>query len=403
MGTNFNYDDADHQLIYNDINGGASSGPLQETSRAWQRLADDVGVTAKEYVVKAIRSILVSREGVAAEAATTGTATMLPWLDDAAVTAQGAAQRVQNQAEHWVTAKDSVPPVPPAPLSTDFLANPTEWFAEKMDWFPGLTTEEEKAQQRQQDTAEQARQAMRVYQTSSNGNLDSPPVFTAPQPLDGTLGAPAPADPRVNGGGARPGVAGPAGWADHQPVDQPVDTAAQLASGQTGPGRTGAPGSAGWAGNPIPGQGGAPGQGITPGLVPFGPGPGGGVAAENARPGSVRPGVAGGGRFPVPDAGRGRVGPRPGAGGADFGPGPGIHPAPNAAGGARAGAASAGAGRGSGAGVFGAPLGAGTGTGHSGDQDHEYRRKYLIESNANAIVGELPPAAPPVIGVDRDD
>lgn len=96
---------------------------------------------------------------------------MLPWLNDAALAAQVAAQRVQSQAEHWVRAKDSVPPVPPAPVSTDFLANPTEWFAEKTDWFPGLTTEEEKAQQRQQDAAEQARQAMRVYQASSNSNL----------------------------------------------------------------------------------------------------------------------------------------------------------------------------------------------------------------------------------------
>ena len=104
MGTNFNYDDTDHQLIYDNVNGGASSGPLQEISRAWQQLADDVGVTAKEYVEKAIRSILTSREGAAADAAAAGTGTMLPWLADAAVNAQGAAQRVQSQAEYWVTA-----------------------------------------------------------------------------------------------------------------------------------------------------------------------------------------------------------------------------------------------------------------------------------------------------------
>jgi hypothetical protein len=55
-----------------------------------------------------------------------------------------------------------------------------------MDWIPGLTTEEEKARQRRQEAAEQARQAMRVYQTSSNGNVDPAPAFTTPQALDGS-------------------------------------------------------------------------------------------------------------------------------------------------------------------------------------------------------------------------
>jgi hypothetical protein len=75
-----------------------------------------------------------------------------------------------------------------------------------MDWFPGLTTEEEKAQQRQQDAAEQARQAMRVYQSSSNGNLDPAPAFTAPQALDASIGALPLTDARA-GGGAAPAAA----------------------------------------------------------------------------------------------------------------------------------------------------------------------------------------------------
>ncbi|MGH3813271.1 MAG: hypothetical protein ACRDUV_12560, partial [Pseudonocardiaceae bacterium] len=69
MGTNFNYDDTDHQVIFDRINGGAGSDSLQEVSRAWQRLGDDVGVTGKSYVQSAIRGILASREGAAAEAA----------------------------------------------------------------------------------------------------------------------------------------------------------------------------------------------------------------------------------------------------------------------------------------------------------------------------------------------
>ncbi|MGH3916131.1 MAG: hypothetical protein ACRDTC_22395 [Pseudonocardiaceae bacterium] len=67
MGTNFNYDDADHQVIYDNINGGVGSQPLQEVSQAWKQLAQDVGDTAKTYVEKALRGILASREGTAAQ------------------------------------------------------------------------------------------------------------------------------------------------------------------------------------------------------------------------------------------------------------------------------------------------------------------------------------------------
>ncbi|MGH3670007.1 MAG: hypothetical protein ACRDSH_05155, partial [Pseudonocardiaceae bacterium] len=97
-----------------------------------------------------------------------------------ALVATTAAQRAQGQAEYWVTAKNTIPSVPSAPKAAGFFSDPAEWAAQKMDWLPGLTTEEEKAEQRQQDAAEQARQAMRTYQSSSNGNVDLTPAFTAP-------------------------------------------------------------------------------------------------------------------------------------------------------------------------------------------------------------------------------
>lgn len=34
------------------------------------------------------------------------------------------------------------------------------------------------------------------------------------------------------------------------------------------------------------------------------------------------------------------------------------------------------------------------------EQDREHRSKYLIHTDSNAIVGDLPPTAPPVIGAD---
>jgi PPE family protein len=93
MGTNFNYDDTDHQVIFDRINGGAGSSSLQEVSRAWQRLGDDVGVTGKAYVQSAIRGILASREGAAADAAAAATGAMLPWMDHVALIAATASQR----------------------------------------------------------------------------------------------------------------------------------------------------------------------------------------------------------------------------------------------------------------------------------------------------------------------
>jgi hypothetical protein len=207
MGTNFNYDDTSHQVIFDHINGGAGSDSLQQNSQEWQQLGDDIGAAGKAYMQSAIRVILATRRGAAADAAAAATSAMLPWMDDVAQIASTAAQRAQGQAEHWVTAKNSVPPVPPTPKSAGFTSDPAEWAAEKLDWFPGVSSDEEKAQLRQQDAAEQARQAMRIYQSNSNGNVDPGPAFTAPQALDGSVGTLPLSDPRVDNAGT-PEMAG---------------------------------------------------------------------------------------------------------------------------------------------------------------------------------------------------
>lgn len=406
MGTNFNYDDTDHQIIFDRINGGVGSDSLQEVSRAWQRLGDDVGVTGKSYVQSAIRGILGSREGAAAEAAAAATGAMLPWMDDVALIASAAAQRTQGQADYWVTAKHNVPPVPPAPVSAGFFGDPSEWFAQKMDWFPGLTTEEETAQQRQQDAAEQARQAMRVYQSSSNGNIDPAPAFTAPQSMDASIGALPLTDARVDGTTTPAAMGG--GTLGHHPAAhqpaapqpavqpmaayQPVATAPQLAEGGPAGQSNVPPGTGRLAGNPTPGQS------MTPSPLPVGTGLGGGAGRDSARPAPVRSGAAGtrvGGAGG--GAGRAAFGPRPSAGAAQFGPQPGhsAHSPTEGMTGARGAATSAGATRGAG---YGEPLVGGAG--QRGEQDREHRSKYLVHDESNAIVGDLPPTAPPVIGED---
>jgi hypothetical protein len=418
MGTNFNYDDTDHQVIFDRINGGVGSGSLQEASQAWQRLGDDVGAIGKSYVHSGLRDILASRQGAAADAAAAVTSAMLPWMDDVAQIATAAAQRTQGQADYWVTAKHNVPPVPPAPQSASFFGDPTEWMAQKMDWLPGLTTEEEKAQQRQQDAAEQARQAMRVYQSSSNGNVDLTPAFTSPQALNASIGALPLTDARVDGAGsAAPASTGGAVGhhaAAHQPAAhpmaayQPVATTAQLADGgPAGPGNV-APGSAQWAGSPTPGQG------MAHGAVPVGTG----LGASAAGRGSARSVQVGGGGVPGALFGRGGsgaggapgaggasrsgtggtgFGPKPSVGAAQFSPRPDIsaHPAAEGVNGARGTAAAPSAMRGAG---YGEPLvGA---AGQRGEGDREHRSKYLVYDDSNAIVGDLPPTAPPVIGAD---
>lgn len=114
MGTNFDYDDADHQAIFDAINGGARSGPLQEASRAWQQLGHDIGAAGKSYVQGAISGIFTSREGVATSAAAVATGTMLPWMDDVARIATIAAQRAQSQADYLGHCPAQHPAGPPA-------------------------------------------------------------------------------------------------------------------------------------------------------------------------------------------------------------------------------------------------------------------------------------------------
>ena len=412
MGTDFNYDDADHQAIFDAINGGVRSGPLQEASRAWQQLGHDIGATGKSYVQGAISGILTSREGAAAAAAAAATGAMLPWMDDVARITTIAAQRAQSQADYWVTAQHNVPPVPPAPQSTGFLSDPTEWAAERMDWFPGVTSDREQAEKHRQDAAEQARQAMRVYQSSSNGNIDPGPVFTAPQALDGSIGGLPLTNPHVGSAIAPPTMGGGGAGAHqahllatHQPAAshpaayQPAATVSQLAQG----GHAGTAGS----GAPAPGRwGGNPGQGGTPRALPVGTGFGDSTAGRGpAKPSTVRGGATAA-RYGGARGGTGRgtghtagFSPRPSAG---FGPRPALstHPSIDDMSGTPAGTGSAAGTRTASGTSYGKPFA--TGTSQRGEQDREHRSKYLVPGDSNAIVGDLPPTAPPVIGEDPD-
>jgi hypothetical protein len=137
MGTNFNYDDTSHQVIFDHINGGAGSGALQDSSQQWQKLGQEIGSTGKSYVQTAISGILENRKGAAAQASVSAVGAMVPWMDNVTQVAVKAAQRAQEQADYWVTAKNSVPPVPPAPKSTASSVTPVNGPPRKWTGFQG--------------------------------------------------------------------------------------------------------------------------------------------------------------------------------------------------------------------------------------------------------------------------
>lgn len=406
MGTAFDYDETSHQVISDHINGGAGSDALQEISRSWQQLGDGVGTTCKSFVQSAIGGILTAQQGAAADAAAAATGAMLPWMDTLQQTTAAVAQRAQGQAEHWVTAKNSVPPVPPTPQPTGFVSDPGEWAAEKMDWFPGITSNEEEAQLRQQDAAEQARQAMRVYQSNSNDNIDVGPAFTPPQALDASVGSLPLANPRMDAAAsAPPAIAIAGGGAPahlftarqlatpppaHQGATyQPAATVSQLAQ----------PGPAATSGSLAPSnqwtEGGAtPGQGMTPSELPISTGFSEGGAGR-ARPVTTR-GSAAGQRFGgAGGGGHTGFGPRPSTG---FGPRPSAQAALDEMSATRGSAGPGSAIRNAGEAGYGQPFGGATN--HQGERDREHHSKYLIHEDSTAIVGDLPPTAPPVIGAD---
>jgi hypothetical protein len=318
------------------------------------------------------------------------------------------AQRTQEQADYWVTAKNDVPPVPPTPKSVGLFSDPGEWAAQKMDWFPGVTSDQERAKKLQLDAAEQARQAMRVYQASSNPNLDAAPAFTAPQALDGSVGSLPLTGASVGGYGGPPTLAGGNGTpahlmsasspAAHQPVapspalhqpasSAPAATVSQLALGESA-GAAGTVTPERWTSNPA-----AANQAMFPGALAAGVGFGGG---STAKPASVSTGarLAGAGGAGIGAGRHAPFGPRPSA---EFGPRPtvGLTPLEETSS-ARSGAA--GAVRTAGAAGYGQPF-VGS-AGQQGEQDREHRSKYLLHDDSNSIVGDLPPTAPPVIGAD---
>jgi hypothetical protein len=400
MGTSIDYSTVSHETIYQRITGGPGSAELMDASRGWQSVAAKLRDLHRD-VEQAIRGIGAAQQGAAADAATHATMTLMPWLDDSVAAANAMAARIAHQANSFGHTRDTMPAPVKVP-QVSFSQDPATWIGEHaVEWLPGIQTEHERAQVAAQQAEQRARELMTSYQNTSNDNLAISQPFTMAPTVIADVSGPTPGGAGFGGasvgGSAAHGVLhssaalgahSAAAVAEHAAGIAPADTAPQIASTTRQVSAVFiSPQLAG--GYPDPQGQLMTGSGTVPpaAAADFGPPPvlaGSGAASGHRRSGGSR-GFAGG----VPASRGGGFGPRPTAALSE------AHSPTGSTEHASASRATHGGG-----GWANAPFGGATG-GSGRDRDTEHRRpSYLIEHDTNAIVGDLPQVAPPVIGED---
>jgi hypothetical protein len=409
MGTSIDYSTVSHETIYQHITGGPGYGGMMENSRGWQSVATQMQ-QFRGAVEQAVAGIGAAQRGAAADAATHSTSALMPWLDRSVAAANSMAARVSEQAASFAHTRDSMPPPRVVP-EVSFSQDPATWTADHaIEWLPGIQTQNEAAHVSAQQDQERARELMAGYQDTSNGNLGVGEPFVAAPTVVAEVVDPTPGGLGVGGGsgggsaqpaagGAHPALAhsaavqpGPVAGAPAHPA-----TASQLAAAATTPQLAGD--------HPSPAEPSMAGSGAVRAAAAEPSGPSPILAMSNG----VEPVRGGGSRY----SGGGGV-PR----GGSFGPLPTAFSAGSAqlseprlstygstyGSAEQASAEQASAGRAArGTGGWGdAPLGTPGGAGRDGDSREHRRASYLIESDTNAIVGELPRTAPPVIGAEEN-
>ena len=404
MGTSIDYSTVAHETIYQHITQGPGSGPLMDASRGAQSIATELQAV-QGLLAQAVRGIGAAQQGAAADAATHATTGLLPWITHAGTAANQLAARISEQAASFTHTRDSMPPPRVVP-EVSFSQDPATWTADHaIEWLPGIQTSHEAAAVAAQQDQERARELMIGYQGNSNDNLGVRDHFAAAptvvadvaDPTPGRVGigdgsggphtysslthpSPVQAHPAsthpapLAGGHGVPAHAAPAAAAA-QFVSAAAPTTPQLAGGYSGP-----------VDQPMPGS--AAGELAT--AAPFGPSAV--LAASEVRGGSRYSGSGGAYRA-------GSFGPRPTA----FNAADSQLSEPRVGSSPMQSAEQASAGRvARGAGWGDAPLGAAGGSSRNDERREHQRASYLIEQDTNAIVGELPRTAPPVIGAVDD-
>lgn len=409
MGTSIDYSAVSHETIYQHITGGPGYAGMMENSRGWESVAAQMQ-QFRGAVEQAVQGISAAQRGVAADAATHSTSALMPWLDRSVTAANSMAARVSEQAASFAHTRDSMPPPRVVP-EVSFSQDPATWTADHaIEWLPGIQTQDEAAHVAAQQDQERARELMAGYQGTSNGNLAVREPFVAAPTVVAEVVDPTPGGVGVGGGsgggnaqpgavgGAHPALAhsaavhpGPVAGASAHPA-----AASQLAAAATTPQLA--------KDYPSPAEPSMAASGAVRAAAaePFGPSP---MLAMSNGAGPVRGGSRYSGGGGVPRAGS--FGPRPtafSAGGSHLSePRLSTYGSAEQASAEQASAEQASAGRAArGAGGWGdAPLGTAGGSGRDGDSREHRRASYLIESDTNAIVGELPRTAPPVIGAEE--
>ncbi len=404
MGTSIDYSTVSHETIYQHITGGPGYAGMVEMSRGWQSVATQMQ-RFRGAVEQAVQGISAAQRGAAADAATHSTSELMPWLDQSVAAANGVAARVSEQAASFAHTRNSMP-APRVVPEVSFSQDPATWTADHaIEWWPGIQTQNEAAHVAAQQDQERARELMAGYQDTSNGNLGVGEPFVAAPTVVAEVVDPTPGGVGVGsgsgGGSAQPAAAGVHPVLAHSAAVHPGPVAgasahpaaaSQLAAAATTPQLAGD--------YPSPAEPSMSGSGAVRAAAaePFGPSP---ILAMSNGAERVRGGSRYSGGGGVPRAGS--FGPRPtafSAGGSHL-----SEPRLSTYGSAeQASAEQASAGRAArGAGGWGdAPLGTAGGSGRDGDSREHRRASYLVESDTNAIVGELPRTAPPVIGAEEN-
>jgi hypothetical protein len=391
VGTDIDYSAVSHETIYQHITGGPGSADLMDASQGWRsvaaKLQDLHGV-----VEQAIRGISAAQQGAAADAATHATMALMPWLDSSVTGANAMADRIAQQAGSFAHTRDNMPKPMEIP-EVSFSQDPGTWMADHaVEWLPGIQTQHERDQVAAQQAEQHARELMTAYQGSSNDNLAVSQEFTAAPAVVADV-----SDPSL-GGGAGTGGTSAYGTAPvspthagipHTPATQAAPAVAGHAAAAVAAASTAPPTASGIHQ--------APAASTAPQLA-------GGYSVPQGEPiagaGTITPAIAAGfAAAPFRAAGR-----RPRGTPGGFGPRPTAwlgEESSHRGGAAPVNGEHTGAGRAAraGTGWEGAPLGA-TGTANRDSHTEHRRPSYLIEQDTNAIIGELPRTAPPVIGAD---
>lgn len=375
-----NFQAYQHQTIWDETQFGPGVASYDATARGWAAVAtrlEDV----KAFVNATVGGIRETRTGVASDAAAVAMTPLGAWVEGAQQLAVRTADAIETQAAGFTTTRAAIPPVVEIPEEKGFGGLPG------IDSF--TTSDHEKAEKAAANAEQIARDRMSSFQSTSNMTLATVPEFAPLAPSEGSLGGPGVQSVGAVGGGSSGGYA-PGGGGGH-----PVGTAPAAASAPPGgPGVASPQPSVGTTGQSYSPTGGeyqrsAP---VAPAASAGGP-PAGLVA-----PGQVA-GAGGGGRAGGAGGGGGRGGARGGFGGGAPRGAAGPPSAPSGPGSAGQGGGMSGSGAAAGARGGGmAPMGGGAGRGRGDDDTEHERPTWLIEEDPNAIVGQLDPVAPPVIG-----